>query len=175
MKARYVVDTNVLIAASAGDPINPKDIDATPADPRLRKKVWDWLSEFQLSESRLVLDQAGKIYGEYNNKLGFNDFGIQVVMHKWSTVAVDDVAVDYDGQGDGILPATLSLIIHDAADKKIVAAALASHMLYDEGCVAFAGDTDWHDWEAALTEHQVLLEPIIEAWSRQKHAEKQAR
>ena len=41
MKARYVVDTNVLIAASAADPIHPKDIDATPADPGLRKVIWD--------------------------------------------------------------------------------------------------------------------------------------
>ncbi|CAM5423376.1 hypothetical protein RLIN73S_06293 [Rhodanobacter lindaniclasticus] len=40
MRARYVVDTNVLIAASAADPINPKDIDATPNDPALRLKVW---------------------------------------------------------------------------------------------------------------------------------------
>ena len=39
MRARYVVDTNVLIAASAADPVHPKDIDATPADPALRRKV----------------------------------------------------------------------------------------------------------------------------------------
>ncbi len=175
MRARYVVDTNVLIAASAADPIHPKDIDATPADPTLRRAVWAWLNQFQQSESRLVLDEAGKIYDEYNNKLGFNDFGIQVVLHKWSTVAVDDVPVDYDEQGDGVLPVALNPIIHDAADKKMVAAALASHILHGEGCVAFAGDTDWHDWEAALTKHQILLEPIIEAWSRHKHAEKQAR
>jgi hypothetical protein len=175
MKARYVVDTNVLIAASAADPQHPKDIDATPADPILRKQVWAWLDQFQQSESRLVLDLAGEIYKEYNNKLGFNDFGIQVVMHKWSTAAVDDVRVDYDADAVGILPVALSTVIHDAADKKMVAAALASHVMYGEGCVAFAGDTDWHDWETALVEHQVILEPIIEAWSRQKHAEKQHR
>lgn len=175
MKARYVVDTNVLIAASAADPQHPKDIDATPPDPLLRRQVWAWLDRFQQSESRLVLDLAGEIYKEYNNKLGFNDFGIQVVMHKWSTAAVDDVQVDYDADGNGVLPALLSPVIHDAADKKMVAAALAAHTLYGEGCVAFAGDTDWHDWETVLGQHLVLLEPIIEAWSRQKHAEKQGR
>ena len=175
MRARYVVDTNVLIAASAADPVHPKDIDATPSDPRLRQKVWKWLHLFEQSESRLVLDSAGKIYEEYNNKLGFNDFGIQVVMHKWSTAAVDDVPVEYDSHGDGVLIPTLDPVIHDAADKKMVAAALASQVKFGEGCIAFAGDTDWHDWEQALGEHQVLLEPIIEAWSRQKHAEKQLR
>lgn len=175
MRARYVVDTNVLIAASAADPQHPKDIDATPPDPSLRKQVWIWLDEFQQSDSHLVLDFAGEIYKEYNNKLGFNDFGIQVVMHKWSTAAVDDVPVDYDADGHGVLSDALLPVIHDAADRKMVAAALASHVLFGEGCVAFAGDTDWHDWETALGQHDVLLEPIIEAWSRQKHAEKQRR
>ena len=155
--------------------MHPKDIDATPTDPELRMEVWSWLDEFQQSDSRLVLDLSGEIYNEYNNKLGFNDFGIQVVIHKWSTAAVDDVHVDYDTDGSGVLPKALSPVIHDAADKKMVAAAIASHSLFNEGCVAFAGDTDWHDWETALTKHKVLLEPIIEKWSRKKHAEKKQR
>lgn len=175
MKARYVVDTNVLIAASAADPMHPKDIDATPPEPELRKMVWKWLSAFERSESHLVLDLAGHIYDEYTRKLGFNDYGIQVVIHKWSTAAVDDVDVEYDNNGYGVLPAALATVVHDLADRKIVAAALAAYQLFGEGCIAFAGDTDWHDWESALAAHQVQLEPIIEAWSRQKHAEKQHR
>lgn len=175
MKARYVVDTNVLIAASAADPAHPKDIDATPDDPALRLEVWKWLDSFQSGESRLVLDGAGRILEEYNRKLGFNDFGIQVVVHKWSTAAVDDVDVDYDSHGEGLLPADLTPVIHDGADKKMVATALACHAIFGEGCIAFAGDTDWHDWEKALVTHHVLLEPIIEDWSRAKHAEKKRR
>lgn len=175
MRARYVVDTNVLIAASAADPTHPKDIDATPTDPAQRMLVWQWLDAFQSSPSRMVLDRAGGIFEEYNKKLGFNDFGIQVVMHKWSTAAVDDVDVAYDEHGHGVLQPPLLAVIHDEADKKMVAAALDSLMRFGEGCVAFAGDTDWHDWEADLIANGVLLEPIIEGWSRQKHAEKQAR
>ena len=175
MRDRYVVDTNVLIAASAADPTHPKDINATPADLTQRKRVWQWLDDFQSSSSRMVLDFAGGIYCEYNNKLGFNDFGIQVVMHKWSTAAVDNVDVVYDEHGNGVLQPPLLALIHDEADKKMVAAALASHVRYGEGCIAFAGDTDWHDWEADLLANTVLLEPIIEDWSRQKHAEKQVR
>ncbi|MFV8781900.1 hypothetical protein ACNKU7_05705 [Microbulbifer sp. SA54] len=175
MKDRYVIDTNVLIAASAANPSDPKDIDATPAEPEQRMRVWNWLSEFQDSPSRMVLDRAGGIYSEYNNKLGFNDYGIQVVMHKWSTVAVDNVDVEYDAEGHGLLNPPLRDVIHDEADKKMVAAALDSHAQYGEGCVAFAGDTDWHDWEADLLASLVLLEPIIEDWSRQKHTEKQNR
>lgn len=175
MRDRYVVDTNVLIAASAADPTHPKDIAATPADKNQRKRVWQWLDAFQSSPSRMVLDFAGGIYGEYYNKLGFNDFGIQVVMHKWSTAAVDNVDVVYDEHGNGVLQPPLLAVIHDEADKKMVAAALASHVQFGEGCIAFAGDTDWHEWETDLLANTVLLEPIIEDWSRQKHAEKKAR
>jgi len=175
VRARYVVDTNVLIAASAADPVHPKDIDATPPDPALRRAIWQWLTEFQIGSSRLVLDYQQGIEKEYRNKLGFSDFGIQVVMNKWDTVAVDLVSVEYDSDGHGVLPESLMPVIHDKADRKMVAAALASHAEFGDGCVAFAGDTDWHDWEEHLLRHQVDLEPIIEAWSRQKHAEKQGR
>lgn len=175
MRPRYVVDTNVLIAASSADPTNPKDIDATPEDPALRYAIWHWLDSFQRSDSRLVLDRAGRIYNEYNQKLGFNDFGIQVVMNKWSTAAVDDVDVDYDVDGYGVLPDVLAGVIHDNDDKKMVAAALMSHAQFGEGCIAFAGDTDWHDWETALTAQKVQLEPIVEAWSRRKCADKRLR
>lgn len=175
MKARYVVDTNVLIAASAADPVHPKDIDATPADPKLRKMIWDWLCTFEKSDARMVLDWAGHIEAEYRKKLGFNDYGIQVVKHKWDTMAVDGMEVAYDDEGHGVLPATLATVVHDLADRKMVAAALAAHAMFGEGCIAFAGETDWHDWEDALTAHQVQLEPIIETWSRQKHAEKRRR
>lgn len=177
MRARYVVDTNVLIAASAADPVHPKDIDATPTDPDLRRRVWQWLSDFEQSDSHLLLDEAGKIYEEYSGSrwLGFNDFGIQVVMHKFSTAAVDSVPVEFDAHGHGVLPDALSPVIHDAADRKMVAAALAAHALFGEGCVAFAGDTDWHEWEADLEQHGVTLEPIIEEWSRKKHSDKKQR
>ena len=177
MRARYVVDTNVLIAASAADPVYPKDIDATPPDPALRLRVWQWLVDFRSSPSRLVLDQAGGIYGEYTGSrwLAFEDFGIQVVMNKWDTASVDLVNVEYDSDGYGVLPASLVPVIHDRADRKMVAAALASHADFGDGCIAFAGDTDWHDWEQHLLRHQIDLEPILEEWSRQKHAEKQGR
>lgn len=175
MRDRYVVDTNVLIAASAADPTNPEDIDATPEEPEWRRIVWEWLNGFDSCTSKLVLDGDGKIYDEYCNKLGYQSYGRQVVIHKWSTICYEQVQVAYDGDGDAVLPTALAPVIHDHADRKMVAAALASLAAFGEGCVAFAGDTDWHDWEDALTQRGVLLEPIIEAWSRAKHAAKKHR
>jgi len=175
MRDRYVVDTNVLIAASAAHPLHPKDIDATPAEPELRLMVWRWLTEFETGMSRLVLDYRWGIRKEYERNLTPGDYGIQVLQSKWDKAQVDFVAVEYDSDDCGVLPASLLPIIHDTDDRKMVAAALASHADFGEGCVAFAGDTDWHDWEEALAKHEILLEPIIEAWSRQKHAEKKQR
>ncbi len=172
MKDRYIVDTNVLIAASAGHPSNPKDIDATPQDPLLRRTIWEWLSRFTDSDSRMVLDEGLKIQNEYQNKLSHNDFGLQVLIHKWSNAQVDNVPIDYDDDENACIPRTLETVVHDLADRKMVASALACDYLYGEGCVAFAGDTDWHEWEAELLRHRVLLEPIIEAWSRAKYLEK---
>ena len=176
MQDRYVVDTNVLIAASAADPQNPTDIDATPEDQVLRLKVFAWLNEFGMSSlSRLVLDEAGKIYEEYKNKLNDQDFGIQVVIHKWSTSAVDSVNVEYDANGHGCLPDALAPVIHDRDDRKMVAACLAALGTHGPCTIAFAGDSDWIGWETALRDHEVELKPIIEAWARRKHAEKQAK
>lgn len=175
MRDRYIVDTNVLIAASAGHPEEPKDIDATPDDPALLRMIWVWLYNFETSPTRLVLDQECKILDEYENKLSYNDYGIQVVMHKWSTALVDNVLVNYDEEGNGLLPKPLEATVHDLADRKMVAAAIASYEQFGEGCVAFAGDTDWHGWEEELLKHHVLLEPLIEDWSRAKYQEKMRR
>lgn len=173
MKDRYVIDTNVLIAASAGDPQDPKDIDATPQDQFLRLKIFCWLNGFKVAASRLVLDGSGKIHEEYRNKLNDQDFGIQVVIHKWSTCAVDDVSVEYDANGHACLPETLAPTIHDKEDRKMVAACMAALHAHGPCVVAFAGDSDWIGWENALRQHGVELEPIIEAWARRKHDEKQ--
>lgn len=172
MKTRYVVDTNVLIAASAIDAGSPIARDATPDDPVLRKKIWDWLSDFQQSESHLVLDGQGGIEAEYAKKLGFNDFGRQIVKYKWDTCAVDLVSVDYDQNGNGVLDEPLQTVIHDRADRKMVAAALDALTIHGESTIAFAGDTDWHGWASELQTAGLCLEAIIPEWSEAKFAEK---
>lgn len=173
MKDRYVVDTNVLIAASAADPITPADIDATPREPAYREQVWNWLSEFKGSDSKLVLDYKGGIFEEYNRKLGFNDFGPQVVMNKWDKGNINQVDVTYDDDEHGELDEPLKTVIHDRADRKMVAASMEAKRIHGQSCVAFAGDTDWHEWEDFLNQINFELEPVIEEWSREKYREKQ--
>ncbi|MES3006676.1 MAG: hypothetical protein V4751_02785 [Pseudomonadota bacterium] len=178
MKDRYVIDTNVLIAASAamavrsGKPLLPHHLEVTPQDAEQLEKILDWLIAFAESESRLVLDNAGQIDAEYHHKLDFYDYGIQVVMLKLSSEQIDRVNVEYDADGNGIVPQPLDETVHDLADRKMVAAAIVALQLPGSSAVAFAGDTDWYDWETVLVQTGLILEPIIETWSRAKYAEK---
>ncbi|HBA86882.1 MAG TPA: hypothetical protein DCZ75_02515 [Geobacter sp.] len=172
MKERYVIDTNVLIAASAIEANSPIAKDATPEDPELRKIVNDWLYEFDTSTSRLVLDGEGQIHDEYCNKLGFNDYGRQVVIHKWSTCNYDQVEVVYDDENCGYLEEPLSSVVHDRSDRKMVAAALEAIKCYGECAIANAADTDWYDWEEALRASGIFVEQIIDEWAKDKWLEK---
>lgn len=175
MKARYVVDTNVLIAASATNPNSRAAREATPEDPELRQKVHNWLTEFDASTSRMVLDSESKIYDEYCNNLGFNDYGIQVIIHKYSQCACDTVEVLYDENGYGYLNEPLASVIHDWSDKKMVAAGLETIKCHGECAIANAGDTDWYDWEKVLLAVDLEVEQIIPEWSRKKWKEKKRR
>jgi len=178
VKNRYVIDTNVLIAASAamaarkGQPLQPHHREVTPQDAALQEKILQWLIMFEQSEARLVLDYAGEINVEYHHKLDFYDYGIQLVMRKLSREQIDRVSVEYDADGNGIVPQPLDEIVHDLADRKMVAAAIEVLQFPGTSAIAFAGDTDWYDWETALLQTGLTLEPIIEKWSRAKYAEK---
>lgn len=175
---RYVVDTNVLIAASAamarqrGETLLPHHLEVTPADPALQARVLAWLEGFAASSARLVLDSAGAINIEYHRKLDFHDYGIQVLMWKLSRDEVDRVQIDFDADGSGIVPQPLDEVVQDLADRKMVAAALQALSLPGTSAIAFAGDTDWHDWEPDLTRTGLTLLPLIPDWSRVRHAEK---
>ena len=172
MKSRYVIDTNVLIAANAINANSPLAGEATPEDPCLREKVWCWLDSFQASDAHMVLDGEGRIEEEYSHKIGFNDFGRQVVIYKYSTCAVDIVDVLYDENGDGLLEEPLQSVVHDRADRKMVAAAIEAMGSLGECTIAFAGESDWHGWEEALLAAGLQLEPIIPEWSYAKYKEK---
>lgn len=178
---RYVVDTNVLIAASAamarrrGVTLLPHHREVSPPDPALQEQVLCWLEGFAASPAHLVLDVAGAINVEYHHKLDFHDYGIEVVMAKLYRDEVDRVQVDYDRDGAGILPQPLDEVVHDLADRKMVAAALLALCLPGSSAIVFAGDTDWHDWESELTRTGLILLPLIPDWSRTRHAQKQRR
>jgi len=179
--ARYVVDTNVPIAASSamarrrGAALLPHHREVSPPDPARQEQVLRWLEGFAASPAHLVLDVAGAINVQYHHKLDFHDYGIEVEIAKLYRDEVDRVQVDYDRDGAGILPQPLDEVVHDLADRKMVAAALLALSLPGSSAIVFAGDTDWHDWESELTRTGLILLPLIPDWSRTRHAQKQRR
>ncbi len=177
MRARFIVDTNVLIAASAASSVGLDLDDVTPKDPALRNTVHAWLKKFEAADYLWILDYQGSIRREYDKSryLDESSYGMMVFIKKWDFCETDFVSIDIDVHGHGVLPDSLVPVIHDMADRKMVAAALEAERVLGKCPIAFAGDTDWHGWETVLTQHGVQLEPIIEIWSRQKYAEKQVR
>lgn len=180
---KHVIDTNVLLLASAAHPSSPLHGDVTPVDdPECRKKVLYWLEAFELSDEKIVLDWEWKIVNEYKgenrrHKLTDQDYGLQVVLHKFSNNEFHGVTLEWDEPDSArIHVQALHDLIQDHADRKMVAAALASGG--SNGCcdIVNSCDTDWYDWEEELESSGLFVHQIIgEEWCRPKWLEKKAR
>lgn len=146
----HVVDTNVLLIASAAHPYSPFDDSDVSADQR--KLVLDWLRAFgQDSERLLVLDSLFRIYQEYRNKLSGQDLGLMVIDEKLRSMRAVEVA--YDQHGVAQVPATLSAM--DPSDRKFAAAAIADG---GNSSIVNAADSDW----AAITQQLAALGVAVE-------------
>lgn len=154
----HVLDTNVLLVASAAHPHSPFDDTHVPIEQQLR--VFEWLAEFRTDpERRLVMDDLFAIYDEYRNKMTEQDYGLQVVHEKM--LAMRQVALRWDGDGHAEVPACFHRF--DPSDRKFLAAALA-----DPGaiCIVNATDTDWLEIEAELGAAGVVVRHLLEPWLR---------
>ena len=165
-----VVDTNVLIVASAADGGSPFRPEATPVqEAALRQQVLDWLKAFECDGQRhAVLDWDWLICGEYQNKLTNQDYGWLALMSKNDRNEVVWVGLTTDADGHAELPASLAPSITDLADRKTVAAVLASQAEGHHSSLVNACDTDWLDCAEALAQHGVATEHLIEPWLRSK-------
>jgi hypothetical protein len=141
----YLIDTNVLMAASAAyDQLCRRRDHAMPLEPDLREQVLDWLTRFEKSPDRWVLDEQQEIRQEYEDNLGFNpamhaqEYGLQVLQSKWDRGQVEYVELE---------PLTHDILacVGDRADQKWVAAGIAFSILYDSvSPIVYAAETDWY-------------------------------
>jgi hypothetical protein len=163
----YVVDTNVLLVASAAHPFSPFDeCDLTETD---RDKVLDWLSRFHADQDcRMVWDRDFRIYDEYRHKLGEQDYGLLVVHEKMGSSR--QVDIEYDLDTHALVPGDFADL--DNSDRKFLAVVLADDA---KPTLANATDTDWLKIETRLADAGIQVEHIIETWLRGKHAEKESR
>lgn len=167
----HVVDTNVLLVASAADPGSSfKDAEHVPVAEQ--RKVFAWLRAFRNDKSRcMVLDVQGSILKEYKKKLDKNDYGRQVLVEKYST-ALRLCSIELDEAEEARLPQPLQEQIKDRADRKFVAVALADE---GESTIVNACDTDWYECEQALLDSGVEVTQIIDDWCRALHARKNSK
>jgi hypothetical protein len=169
-----VVDTNVLIVASAAHHGSPFPEDATPVEQAdLRQRVLDWLSAFEIDSTRhAVWDWDWHICGEYQKKLTEQDYGWLAMMTKRDKNEVTWVGIQVDANGHGVLPPALTAGVSDLDDRKMVAAVLATPPDVHPCRLTVACDTDWLDCEPALTAAAIEIELILEDWLRAKWEEK---
>ncbi len=163
--ADHVVDTNVLLVASAAHPFSPFDDTHVPVEEQL--KVLDWLVAFGRDDSRrLVLDDVLAIYEEYRHKLTEQDVGLQVIHAKMQ--AHRSVTLEWDDDGHAVVPEALQAC--DRSDRKFLAAALTD---VEHISIVNAADSDWIEIEDALKRAGVVVHHLIEAWLRASIAERE--
>lgn len=173
-----VVDTNVLIVASAADDGSPFRPDATPVEEaKLRDEVLTWLKAFELDRERnVVLDWDWHIGSEYQNKLNLEqDYGWLAIMSKKDRNEVVWVGVDVDANGHAMLPTGLVEAVSDLEDRKMVAAVLSAKAAGNECKLVNACDTDWLDCKQALIAADVHVHQLLEDWLTRKHKAKNLR
>jgi len=158
----HVIDTNVLLVASAAHPFSPFSDSHVP--PEHRETVLDWLVAFRGDSGRkLVLDMTMEIYQEYRNKLGDQDLGLQVIHERMADA--EWVEISLDANGHGVVPAALSSL--DRSDRKLAAAALAAPR---PTTIVNCADSDWLDTEEGCNAAGVRVQHLLEAWLRSTHA-----
>ena len=173
-----VVDTNVLIVASAADDGSPFRHDATPIEEQaLRAEVLEWLRAFENDAGRsVVLDWDWLICGEYQNKLNLEqDYGWLAIMSKKDRNEVVWVGIDVDADGHAGLPRRLAYAVSDLADRKMVAAVLSAKADGHDCRLVNACDTDWLDCKQALEEAHVQVHHLLDNWLNRRHANKKQR
>jgi len=162
--ADHIVDTNVLLVASAAHPYSPFADSDLPLEQQ--QVVLDWLAAFREDASgRMVWDTCWKIHQEYRNKLTDQDFGLLVVTEKMASARF--VEVSYDSTGAAIVPAEFGDF--DRSDRKLLASLLADG---GQSSLVNATDTDWLEIEDRLLARGLRLELLLERWLRAKYAEK---
>ena len=65
----YLVDTNVMLAASAVSELSNLAVRAMPHEIELREKIYEWLADFDQSDQRIVLDEEGLVLHEYERNM----------------------------------------------------------------------------------------------------------
>ena len=154
----FLVDTNVMIAASAVNELSRRFPDAMPEEIELRELVYEWLASFDQSDNWIALDEEGLIYDEYDRNLPFNahgqEYGMQVLQYKLDRNQVIHLPIkslDANGEHIAVLEPEHEGLVKDRADRKWVASALSARTHCDVvPPIVYGAETDWYVAEEGL-------------------------
>lgn len=165
----YLIDTNVMMAASAASELSLVVESAMPLEPELRENAHNWLSEFEASDDRIVLDDDDLIRDEYERNLLFNyreqEFGLWVLQSKLDRCLDERVPIDVrEGNGEriAVLEPALEALVTDREDRKWVACSVAVRILHEASApIVYAAEMDWFVIERALAERGVQFVRLL--------------
>ncbi|WP_141562828.1 hypothetical protein [Pseudomonas sp. ICMP 8385] len=154
----YLVDTNVMLASSAVSEFSNLAVRAMPQEIELREMIYKWLSDFDQSDRRIVLDEEGLVLDEYERNMPFNmheqEYGMQVLQYKLDRNLADYVPIDSllaNGEHIAVLDPAHEALVTDREDRKWVACALAAQILFDQvPPIVYGAETDWFVSEEQL-------------------------
>ena len=147
----FLIDTNVMLAASAIHELSSVAQRAMPEEIELRELVFNWLAEFDESAQRMLLDEEGLVRAEYERNLPFNyqeqEYGMQVLQNKLDKGLVEYVPIETleaNGEHIAVLEPEHELLVADREDRKWVACSLASIDLFEfSPPIVYGAETDW--------------------------------
>lgn len=156
--AMYLIDTNVMLAASAVRELSNLVQRAMPQEIELREQVFEWLSGFEASDDQMLLDEEGLVRAEYERNMQFNmyeqEYGMQVLQNKIDQNLAEHVPIEtFEGNGEhiAVLAPEHEALVDDREDRKWVACALAAQeYLQITPPIVYGAETDWFVAEQAL-------------------------
>lgn len=176
----YLVDTNVMLAASAVHELSNLVLRAMPREIELREMVYEWLAEFDLSDQRIVLDEAGLVRDEYERNMPYNmheqEYGLRVLQSKidrYLDVLVPIDTLKANGEHIAVLEPAHEQLVKDRADRKWVACALATKILFEQvPPIVYGAETDWYLAEEDLKEIGLGFQRLLpDAWYEARTAD----
>ncbi len=153
-----LVDTNVMMAASAISELSRVFAEAMPQEIELRELVYKWLVSFDQSDDWIALDEEGLIRDEYERNLPFNalgqEYGMQVLQSKLDrsqVIYLPIEALEANGEHVAVLKPEHEVLVNDRADRKWVASALSARTLCEiTPPIVYGAETDEHMAESQL-------------------------
>ena len=147
----FLVDTNVMLAASAVQELSNLAVRAMPQEIELREMIYEWLAEFDESDRCIVLDELGLVYDEYERNMPFNmheqEYGMKVLQSKLDRTLVKYMPIESleaNGEHIAVLDPAHEVMVTDREDRKWVACALAAKILFDQvPPIVYGAETDW--------------------------------